>query len=100
MLLWNLYSGHGEGRQETNQKTLSDSKAGSGIRSWRVRGLDSKKRKVSGRALEKVTFQQRLEDVKDLVRERMYQAMGTASTKALRQEQVMVASLSLRFCFY
>lgn len=55
--------------------------------------------RVSGRSHEKVTFQQRLEDVKGLVRERMYQAMGTVSTKALRQEQVMVASLSLHFGF-
>lgn len=94
-----IFRAWGEGRQETKEKTLSDSKARREIRSWSVRGLDSKKRKVSGRALEKVTFQQRLEDVKDLIRERRYQAMGIASTKALRHEQVMVASLSHRFCF-
>lgn len=46
-----------------------------------------------------MTFEQRLEDVRDPVAERLYQAVGTASTKALRQEQAVATLLSLGFCF-
>ena len=45
---------------------------------------------------EKVTLEQRLDDVRDPVGERLNQAAGTASAKALRQQQ---CPLSLGFCF-
>lgn len=38
-----------------------------------------------------VTFQQRLEAGKALVGEKIYQAVGSASVKALREQQAMAA---------